>query len=61
MTQAEFIAFYPQFADFTPVVVLTTYIAQANARFSAFTPAPVSPPSPPRTPRRPAASTPPTA
>ena len=38
MTQAEFIAFYPQFADFTPAVVLTTYIAQANARFSAFTP-----------------------
>ena len=38
MTQEEFIAFYPQFADFTPAVVLTTYIAQANARFSSFTP-----------------------
>ena len=38
MTQEEFTAFYPQFADFTPAVVLTTYIAQANARFSSFTP-----------------------
>jgi len=38
VTQAEFIAFYSQFVDFTPAVVLTTYIAQANARFSTFTP-----------------------
>ena len=38
MTQEEFIAFYPQFAGFTPAVVLTTYIAQANARFSSFSP-----------------------
>ena len=38
MTQAEFTAFYPQFAGFTPAVVLTTYIAQANARFSSFSP-----------------------
>ena len=38
MTQAEFTAFYPQFTDFTPAVVLTTYIAQANARFSSFSP-----------------------
>ena len=38
MTQAEFVAFYPQFAGFTPAVVMTTYIAQANARFSSFTP-----------------------
>ncbi len=38
MTQAEFTAFYPQFAGFTPTVVLTTYIAQANARFSSFSP-----------------------
>jgi len=38
VTQEEFTAFYPQFAGFTPAVVLTTYIAQANARFSAFTP-----------------------
>ena len=36
MTQAEFTAFYPQFAGFTPAVVLTEYIRQANARFSAF-------------------------
>ncbi len=36
MTQSEFTAFYPQFAGFTPAVVLTTYIGQANARFSAF-------------------------
>ena len=47
MTQSEFTAFYPQFAGFTPAVVLTTYIAQANARFSSFSP---------RTPKRPAAS-----
>ena len=39
MTQAEFTAFYPQFAGFTPAVVLTTYIAQANERFSSFSPA----------------------
>ena len=38
MTQAEFIAFYPQFTGFTPAIVMTTYIAQANARFSSFTP-----------------------
>ena len=37
MTQAEFTAFYPQFAGFTPAAVLTAYIAQANSRFSAFT------------------------
>ena len=37
MTQAEFTAFYPQFAGFTPAVVLTEYLRQANARFSAFT------------------------
>ena len=36
MTQAEFTAFYPQFAGFTPAVVLSTYVGQANARFSAF-------------------------
>ena len=35
MTQAEFTAFYPQFQGFTPSVVMTTYIAQANARFSS--------------------------
>ena len=38
MTQEEFTAFYPQFAGFTPAVVMTTYIAQANARFSSFIP-----------------------
>ena len=37
MTQSEFIAFYPQFAGFTPAVVLTEYIRQANSRFSSFT------------------------
>ena len=37
MTQAEFTAFYPQFAGFTPAVVLIEYIRQANARFSSFT------------------------
>ena len=37
MTIAEFTAFYPQFAGFTPAVVLSEYVRQANARFSAFT------------------------
>ena len=36
MTQAEFTAFYPQFAGFTPAVVLTEYIRQANIRFTDF-------------------------
>ena len=39
MTLSEFTAFYPQFAGFTPAVVPNTYIAQANERFTAFTPA----------------------
>ena len=38
MTQAEFTAFYPQFPGFTPAVVMTTYIGQANARFESFSP-----------------------
>ena len=38
MTQEEFTAFYPQFAGFTPAVVMMAYIAQANARFSSFMP-----------------------
>ena len=38
MTQSEFVAFYPQFQGFTPAIVLTTYIAQANSRFSSFSP-----------------------
>ena len=37
MTQSDFTAFYPQFASFTPAVVLTEYIRQANDRFSSFT------------------------
>ena len=37
MTVAEFTAFYPQFAGFTPAVVLSEYIRQANARFASFT------------------------
>ena len=37
MSEAEFTAFYPQFAGFTPAVVLTEYIRQANDRFSSFT------------------------
>ena len=36
MTTAEFTAFYPQFAGFTPAVVLDGYVCQANSRFSAF-------------------------
>ena len=36
ITQASFLAFYPQFTSFTPGVVLTEYLAQANARFSDF-------------------------
>ena len=38
MTQEEFVAFYPQFAGFTPAVVLSTYVNQANTRFGAFSP-----------------------
>ena len=38
ITQSEFIAFYPQFAGFEPAIVLSAYLAQANARFSSFTP-----------------------
>ena len=37
MTQSDFTAFYPQFAGFTPAVVLTEYIRQANVRFCSFT------------------------
>ena len=36
MTQSDFTSFYPQFAGFTPAVVLTEYIRQANCRFSSF-------------------------
>ena len=38
MTESEFVAFYPQFTGFTPAVVMTAYIAQANERFSFFSP-----------------------
>ena len=38
MTASEFTSFYPQFAGFTPAVVLTEYIRQANDRFAGFTP-----------------------
>jgi hypothetical protein len=37
LTETEFISYYPQFAGFTPAFVLSSCIAQANARFSAFT------------------------
>lgn len=37
MTEGEFKAFYPQFASFTPAVVLSSYVSQANGRFSSFT------------------------
>ena len=36
MTLAEFTAFYPQFAGFTPAVVMSEYVRQANSRFSSF-------------------------
>ena len=36
MTFPDFLAFYPQFTDFTPAVVLTTLVDQANDRFSSF-------------------------
>jgi len=34
MTRQDFLSFYPQFSSFTPAVVLDTYIALANGRFS---------------------------
>ncbi len=37
LTAEAFLAFYPQFSSFTPGVVLTEYIRQANDRFSSFT------------------------
>ena len=36
LTQADFTAFYPQFTAFTPGVVLSEFLCQANARFSDF-------------------------
>ena len=37
MTEAEFTSYYPQFAGFQPAFVLSSCIAQANARFASFT------------------------
>ena len=36
MTADEFLAFYPQFGQLFPEIVLNTYLAQANTRFSDF-------------------------
>ena len=36
MTEASFLAFYPQFSSLSPGVVLTEYIRQSNARFADF-------------------------
>ena len=36
MTEASFLSFYPQFSAFSPGVVLTEYVKQANARFADF-------------------------
>ena len=36
ITEADFLAFYPQFSSFSPGVVLTEYLRQANARFGDF-------------------------
>ena len=38
MTQNEFLAFYPQFADVFPAAVLREAVERANARFSDFGP-----------------------
>ena len=37
MTESEFKSYYPQFAGFKPAFVLSSCIAQANARFASFT------------------------
>ena len=37
ITPEEFTAFYPQFTGFEPAAVMSAYLSQANARFSAFT------------------------
>ena len=36
MTRAEFVALFPQFADFRPALALDSYLSLANARFSDF-------------------------
>ena len=36
MTPPDFLAFYPQFADVFPDVVLESYVALANARFAQY-------------------------
>ena len=36
MTRADFVALFPQFADFRPALALDSYLSLANARFSDF-------------------------
>ncbi len=36
MTSADFLAFYPQFTDAFPSVVLETYVTLSNGRFGGF-------------------------
>ena len=36
ITEADYLAFYPQFSSFSQGVVLTEYLRQANARFGDF-------------------------
>ncbi len=36
MTSEDFLAFYPQFSDPIPALVLEAYVTQANARFEDF-------------------------
>ena len=36
ISEADFLAFYPQFSSFSRGVVLTEYLRQANARFGDF-------------------------
>ena len=36
MTAAEFMAFYPQFENVFPVIVVSSYVEEANLRFSDF-------------------------
>ena len=38
MTEADFTAFFPQFAGFPPAIVLREYVRQANDRFGDFEP-----------------------
>lgn len=38
MTIEQFVAFYPQFANFEPAIVVQEFLDQANARFGDFGP-----------------------